>query len=129
MSHCSHDLVHTILAYLDDLTTRSKKKHLEDLHTIFLRCHKYNIHLKPIKCVFYVPIYWLFEFTVSKDDISVDPLKVQAFTELPPPHNLHQFYSLQGKSNFLHWFVPDFATIAHDFIQFLWYDIPFVWDD
>jgi hypothetical protein len=33
--------------------------------------------------------------------ITVDPLKVQAITEIPPPRNLHQLQSLQGKANFL----------------------------
>ena len=38
MSYFFHDLAHIILAYLDDLTARSKHRvqHLHDLHTFFL---------------------------------------------------------------------------------------------
>jgi hypothetical protein len=32
----------------------------------------------------------LLGFIVSKVGITIDPLKVQAITELPPPHNLRQ---------------------------------------
>jgi hypothetical protein len=59
----------------------------------------------------------------------VDPLKVQAITEIPPPQNLCQLQSLQGKANFLRCFVPDYATRAHGFLRLLCHDIPFRWDE
>jgi hypothetical protein len=51
MTYIFHDLAHIILAYLDDLTTQSKKctQHLEDLWVILHRCHQYSICLKPLK--------------------------------------------------------------------------------
>jgi hypothetical protein len=56
MTYIFHDLAAIILAYLDDLTVRSKKclQHLDDLRTIFQQCHQYNIRLNPLKCVFCV---------------------------------------------------------------------------
>jgi hypothetical protein len=62
-------------------------------------------------------------------DIIVDPLKVQDITEIPPPRNLHQLQSLQGKANFLRCFVPDYATSVHRFLCLLRHDIPFQWDE
>jgi hypothetical protein len=49
MTYIFHDLAHIILAYLDGLTTRSKKRtqHLDDLRIIFQRCRQYNILLEP----------------------------------------------------------------------------------
>jgi hypothetical protein len=58
----------------------------------------------------------------------VDPLKFQAIIEIPPPWNLRQLQSLQGKANFLRCFVPDYTTRAHGFLRFLRHDIPFQWD-
>jgi hypothetical protein len=58
----------------------------------------------------------------------VDPLKVQAIAKIPPPMNVCQLQSLQGKSNFLHRFVPDYTTRAHGFLCLLRHDIPFRWD-
>ena len=121
MSYYFHDLAHIILAYLDDLTAHSKHRaqHLHDLHTIFLRCRKYNIHLNPLKCEFCVPAGHLLGFIVSKDGITLDPLKVQTILELPIPCTLRQLQSLQGKANFIRRFVPDYATTAHGFLRLL----------
>ena len=40
MNYIFHNLAHLILAYLDDLTVRSRKRtnHLEDLHMVLKRC-------------------------------------------------------------------------------------------
>jgi hypothetical protein len=90
MTYIFHDLAHIILAYLDDLTTRSKKctQHLDDLRIIFQRCRQYNIRLNPLKCMFCVTAGHLLGFIVSQSGITMDPLKVQSITEIPPPWNL-----------------------------------------
>ena len=127
MTYIFHDLAAIILAYLDDLTARSKKRtqHLDDLRIIFQRCHQYNIRLNPLKCVFCVTAGCLLGFIVSQSSITMDPLKVQAITEIPPPRNLRQLQSLQGKANFLRCFVPDYAICAHGFLHLLRHNIPF----
>jgi hypothetical protein len=96
MTYIFHNLTHIILTYLDDLTTRSKKctHHLDDLRIIFQWCHQYNIRLNPLKCMFYITEGHLLRFIVSQRGITIDPLKVQAITEIPPPWNLRQLQSL-----------------------------------
>jgi hypothetical protein len=120
MTYVFYDLSHIILSYLDDLT-RSKKRtqQLDDLCIIFQQCHQYNILLNPLKCVFCVTVGCLLGFIISQHGIMVEPLKVQAITEIPPPRNLCQLRSLQGKDNILRCFVPDYATRAHGFLHLL----------
>jgi hypothetical protein len=103
MTYIFQDLAHIILAYLEDLTAQSKKitQHLDDLQIIFQRCHQYNIRLHPLKCVFHVTAGRLIGFIISQSGITMDPLKVQAITEIPPPLNLRQLQNLQGKANIL----------------------------
>jgi hypothetical protein len=79
--------------------------------------------------VFCVTAGRLLGFIVSQSGITMDPLKVKSITEIPPPRNLRQLRSLQGKSNFLRCFVPDYAIHAHGFLCLLRHDIPFHWDD
>jgi hypothetical protein len=55
--------------------------------------------------------------------------KTVYITEIPPPRNLRQLQSLQGKANFLRRFVPDYATCVHGFLRLLRHDIPFRWDE
>eukprot|EP00253_Pinus_taeda_P014604 PITA_14604 len=91
MSYCFYNLVHLVLTHLDDLTTRSRSQvqHIHDLRAIFLRCRKYKFCLNPLKCVSCVPIGHLLGFIVLKYDITLDPMKVQAILEFPPPLTLH----------------------------------------
>ena len=51
----------------------------------------------------------------------MDPLKVEAIVNMPPPRSLRKLQSLQGKSNFLRHFIVNYAKIKQD--------TPFVWDE
>jgi hypothetical protein len=59
----------------------------------------------------------------------VDPLKVEAIVQLPPPRTILQLQSLQGKANFLRRFIANYAEIAKGFMRLLKKDVPFHWDD
>jgi hypothetical protein len=59
----------------------------------------------------------------------VETLKVQAIIKIPPPKNLCQLQSLQGKANLLRCFVPDYTTHVHNFLRLLHHYIPFRWDE
>ena len=70
----------------------------------------------------------LLGFIVSKEGIQIVPLKVQVILDLPPPSTLLQLQSLQGKENFLHRFIHNYADINKGFIQLLKNDVPFLCD-
>jgi len=61
--------------------------------------------------------------------INVDPKKVEAIINIPPPHTLHQLQCLQGKSNFLHRFIVNYVEIMKGFMPLLKKGVPFVWED
>jgi hypothetical protein len=65
---------------------------------------------------------------VSKDGIRVDPLKVKAILALPPPNNITQLQSLQGKEKFLRRFICNYAEITKGFMRLMQKDVPFIWD-
>jgi hypothetical protein len=89
MRYIFHDLARIILTYLDDLTTCSKKSihHFKYLRVIFQWFRKYNIFLNPLKCLFCITTGRLLGLIVSQCGITVEPLKVQAITKIPPPWN------------------------------------------
>jgi hypothetical protein len=70
----------------------------------------------------------LLGFIVSHQGIQVDPLKVEAILNLPPPSTLFQLQSFQGKANFLRCFIPNYAKITRGFMLLLKKDSEFVWD-
>ena len=59
----------------------------------------------------------------------MDPLKVEAIVNLPPPRSIRKLQSLQGKYNFLQCFIVNYAKITKDFMHLLKQDTPFVWDE
>jgi hypothetical protein len=71
----------------------------------------------------------LLGFIVSTKGITVDPLKVEVITQFPPPCTVHQLQSLQGKENFLWFFVPNYDNIMKGFIQLLKKGVPFCWNE
>jgi hypothetical protein len=85
--------------------------------------------LNPHKCIFVIEFVQLLDFIVSKDGIRVDPLNIKAILSLPPPTNLTQLQSLQGKANFLRRFICNYAEITKGFMRLLKKNTPFIWDD
>jgi hypothetical protein len=84
--------------------------------------------LNPHKCVFYIESDRLIGSIVSRQGIRVDPLKVKAILNLPPPSTLRQLQSLQWKANFLRRFIPNYTEITHGFTRLLKKGSRFVWD-
>jgi hypothetical protein len=59
----------------------------------------------------------------------VNPLKVEAIIQLPPPCTILQLQSLQGKVKFLRCFIANYAEITKGFMRLLKKDVPFYWDE
>jgi hypothetical protein len=118
MSYSFHNIKHIAEPYLDDLPSHSSSQsdHIGHLRAIFLRCWFYHIRLNPHKCIFAIESGQFLGFVVSKDEIQVDPLKIKSILSLPPPNNLTQLQSLQGKANFLCHFICNYAKITKGFM-------------
>jgi hypothetical protein len=126
-----HDLKHIVKAYLDDLAAYSCKRvdHVTHLRLAFERCHYYRIWLNPHKCIFCIRSGRLLGFLFFKTQIMVDPLKVEAILQFPPPRTIRQIQGLQGKSNFLHRVIVSYANITKGFMHLLKKDTLFIWDE
>jgi hypothetical protein len=131
VSYAFHDIKNIVQPYLDDLPTHSMhcQDHPTHLRAIFLRCRYYHIRLNPHKCVFCVEFRQLLGFIVSTRGIRVDPLKVEAILNFPPPSMLHQLQRLQGKAIFLRRFIPNYVELTKGFTRLLKKGYDFVWDD
>jgi hypothetical protein len=90
MSYAFLDIKHIVQPYLDDLLTHSLRRvdHPNHLREIFVHCRFYRIRLNPHKCIFCVESDHLLGFIVSRQGIRVDPIKVEAILNLPPPSSL-----------------------------------------
>ena len=71
----------------------------------------------------------LLGFIIASDGINVDPLKIEAIVNLPPPHTVLKLQILQGKENLLRHFITNYAELTKGCMCLLKKAIPFVWDD
>ncbi|PKI79291.1 hypothetical protein CRG98_000305 [Punica granatum] len=78
-----HDMMHKeIEVYIDDMIAKSKEgeDHLVNLKRLFDRLKKYKLRLNLAKCT----------LSVNEKGIEVDPDKVKAIMELPPPSTVRE---------------------------------------
>lgn len=131
MSYAFHDIKHIVQSYLDNLPVRSKfrRDHLNNPLQVFVHCRYYNIQLNPHKCSFVVQSGRLLGFIVASDGIPIDPLKIEAIVNLPPPQTILQLQSLQGKEKILRRFIANYAKLTKGFMCLFKKGVPFVWDD
>lgn len=131
MTTIFHDLLHVIMEdYVDDILGKSKTResHIDVLTTIFDRLEKYKVCLKPKTCVFGVKSGKLLGYIVSRRGIEVDPAKVKAIMNMPPPTTLKQLHSFQGKLQSIRKFVSQLVDKVHPLQHFLCKGNKFQWD-
>ena len=71
----------------------------------------------------------LLGFIVSKEGITVDPLKVEAILQLSPLKNIRHLQYLQCMENFLQRFIVNFSNLTRDFMHLLKKETTFCWDE
>ena len=97
-----HDMMHKeIEVYVDDLIAKSRKNesHVENLRKLFERLRKFQLKLNPAKCTFGSTFGKLLGFIVSRKGIEVNPDKIQAIQNLPPPYTQREVRGFFGRLN------------------------------
>ena len=125
-----HDQIRKIMdAYVDDILVKSKEgdDHLEALDQVFKRLILYKLRLNPQKCVFGVESGKLLGFLVSKKGIEVDPAKAKAIINMPPPKNLKELRSLQGRMQWIRRFISNLVMRCEPFNHLLRKGVKFEW--
>ena len=88
MTTIIHDMIHKeIEVYVDDVIIKfhESSDHLTYLRKFCDRLRRYNMKFNPSKRALGVPAGKLLGFVVSIRGIELDPFKIKAIQELPPP--------------------------------------------
>ena len=131
MTNIFNDILHnTIECYVDDLVVKTKKRenHLNDLRKVFDRLQKYQLKMNPLKCAFGVTSGKFLGFVVRYRGIEIDPTKIKAIMEMPPPRNLRDLRGLQGRLAYIRRFISNLFGRCQPFTRLMKKDVPFVWD-
>ncbi len=72
------------------------ENHVQKLILCFQKCKEYDINLNIDKCAFMVLSRIILGFIIFKERKILDPNKIQAIVNMPPPKNLHQIQVFNG---------------------------------
>jgi len=126
-----HDFFHNLVErYVDDLLvkTKDRENHQHDLRRVFERLRMHRLKMTPLKCVFGVTSGKFLGFIVRKDGIEIDPDKVKAIIQMPPPRNLRELRGLQGRLAYIRRLISNLSGRCQPFTRPLKKDISFIWD-
>ena len=72
---------------MDDMIVKSKERegHYTILKKFFQRIREYSLRLNPQKCTFSITTGKMLGFLITQRGIEVDPSKIKAILEMPPP--------------------------------------------
>ena len=117
-----HDMMHKeIEVYVDELIAKSweDESYVENLRKLFKRLRKFRLKLNSVKCTFGATSDKLLGFIVSKKGIEVDPDKIQAIQNLPPPHTQKEVQGFFGRLNYISRFISQMSTKCDPIFKFL----------
>ncbi|PKU87610.1 putative mitochondrial protein [Dendrobium catenatum] len=131
MTRIFDDLIHNqVECYIDDLVVKSKVKeaHLYDLRIVFERLRRYDLKMNPLKCAFSVTSGKFLGFVVWHREIEIDPSKIEAILNMPPPRSLTQLRPLQGRLTYIRRFISNLSGRCQPFSVLTKKDTKFIWD-
>ena len=99
-----HDMMHNeVEVYVDDMIVKSKERegYTVNLRKFFERIKEYRLRLNPQKCTFRVIERKILGFLVSERGIEVDPSKIKAILEMPPPKSEKKIRGFLGRLQYI----------------------------
>ncbi|KAL4271635.1 hypothetical protein GQ457_13G011690 [Hibiscus cannabinus] len=126
-----HDMMHKeIEVYVDDMIAKSRTldEHIVNFEKLFQRLRKFRLRLNPSKCNFGVTSGKLLGFVVSKRGIEIDPDKVKAIQELPPPQTQKEVRGFLRRLNYIARFISQLTEKCDPVFRLLRKNNPGTWD-
>ena len=78
-----------------------------------------NLKLNPNKCIFGVTSGKLLGFIISEKGIEVDPDKIKAIQEMPPPKNQKEVRGFLGRLNYIARFIANLTSTCEPIFKLL----------
>ncbi|KAA3458938.1 RNA-directed DNA polymerase (Reverse transcriptase), Ribonuclease H-like protein [Gossypium australe] len=127
-----HNMMHKeIEVYVDNMIAKSRREreHDENLRKLFERLRKFQLKLNPAKCTFGATSRKLLGFIVSEKGIEVDPDKIKAIEELPPPRTQKEVRGFLGRLNYIARFIAQLTNQCDPIFRLLRKHNPREWNE
>ncbi|XP_052820412.1 uncharacterized protein K02A2.6-like [Mya arenaria] len=129
MDHCLENLpgVRTIV---DDIVVFGKDHadHDRNFDMLMTRCREMGIKLNADKTDIGKSEIPFFGHILSSEGLKMDPAKVKAIQDMPPPNSKSELQTVLGMVTYLQRFAPKLSEITLPLRQLLSKDVEFVWD-
>ena len=116
-----HDMMHNkVKIYFDDVVMKFKDRegHITNLRKFFERIKEYRLGWNPQKCTFDVTVGNLLGFLVSDRGIEVDPSKIKAILDMPPPKNEKEIRGFLGWLQYISRFITKLNSTCKPIFNF-----------
>ena len=103
-----------IVVYLDDILifTRTEEEHAKAIRQVLQVLQEHKLFLCLEKCEFCRERIEYLGLVISKNEVSMDPVKVAGVREWPTPENKTDVQTFLGFVNFYRRFIQDFSVKA-----------------
>lgn len=102
------------IVYLDDILiySRNREEHTAHILQVLDRLEQFQLFAKQSKCSFYQERVEFLGFIIGRDGISMDPERVKAIEEWPPPESIRDIQVFLGFANFYRRFIDGYSRIT-----------------
>lgn len=103
-----------MLVFFDDILVYSKswEDHLSHLHLVFDLLRNHQLYVKKQKCSFRQSKVEHLRHIMSRDEVAVNPTKIQAILNWPIPYNVKELMGFLGLTDYYRKFVPGYGKIC-----------------
>ena len=99
------------------------------MRLFFERIKEYRLRLNPQKCTFGVTTGKLLGFLVRDRGIEVDPSKIKAILEMPPPKSEKEIRGFYGRLQYISQFIAKLTSTCGPIFKLLRKNEPYTWID
>jgi hypothetical protein len=118
-----------VIVFLDDILiySKSEEEHENHLRMVLQVLREHKLYAKLNKFSFYQKQIHYLGHIFSKDGISVDPEKIEAFREWSAPKNVTDLRSFMGIAGYYKIFIEGFSKITHPITSLQRKGVKFQW--
>lgn len=120
-----------VVVFIDDILvySKNKKDHEEHLKIILQTLREKQLYAKFKKCEFWLDQVSFLGHIISREGVSVDPVKIEAIKNWPQLTNVKEIRSFLGLAGYYRRFVEGFSKIAVPLTMLTRKGIKFIWGE
>ncbi|CAM8895837.1 unnamed protein product [Rhodiola kirilowii] len=120
-----------VIVFIDDILiySKSREQHEQHLRMVLQTLREHKLYAKMKKCDFWTSEIKFLGHVISKEGISVDPVKVEAILNWKTPKIVFEIRSFLGLAGYYRRFIENFARLANPLTRLTRKGVKFEWDE